>query len=250
VPFVLGPLNGGVPWPRGFDAERRREQEWLSYLRSAYKLLPGRAATLRHASAILAGSRHTASEMPQRYRDKLIYLPENGIDPARFALTAAPAPDVLRACFVGRLVPYKGCDMLIEAALPLLREGRMVLDVIGDGPMMPALRSMAEGLAGVTFHGWKAHGEVQQVMAQSHILAFPSIREFGGGVVLEAMALGVTPVIVDYAGPGALVQEGLGLKVPCGTRAEIVAGFRGRRAGAGAEPFHLDAQSRSGCNDL
>ncbi|MBC7180369.1 MAG: glycosyltransferase family 1 protein, partial [Roseovarius sp.] len=77
VPFVLGPLNGGVPWPAGFDAERRREREYLSYLRSAYKSLPGRAATLRHAAAIFAGSRHTMGELPGFARAKTVYLPEN-----------------------------------------------------------------------------------------------------------------------------------------------------------------------------
>lgn len=239
VPFVLGPLNGGVPWPRGFDAERRREKEWLSYLRGAYKLLPGRGATLRHASAILAGSRHTAGEIPDRHANKLIYLPENGIDPDRFALQANPQSGALRACFVGRLVPYKGPDMLIQAAAPLLRDGRMTLDVIGDGPMMPQLRAMAQDLRGITFHGWQDHRAVQDIMARCHLLAFPSIREFGGGVVLEAMALGVTPLVVDYAGPGELVQEGLGYKVPCGARAQIVAAFRTELTRLAQEPEDL-----------
>ncbi|WP_300551118.1 glycosyltransferase family 4 protein [Roseovarius sp.] len=229
VPFVLGPLNGGVPWPRGFDRERRREREWLSYLRSAYKALPGRRATLTHASAILAGSRHTLGEMPQAVRGKCIYLPENAIDPARFSRAAAPGAGPMRAGFVGRLVPYKGPDMLIEAAAPMLREGKLLLDLVGDGPMMADLRAQAEALGvsgAITFHGWLPHQQVQNVLATCHLFAFPSIREFGGGVVLEAMALGVPPLIVDYAGPGELVQAGRGYKVPIGPRESIIAEFR------------------------
>jgi glycosyltransferase involved in cell wall biosynthesis len=248
VPFVLGPLNGGVPWPRGFEAERRREKEWLSYLRSAYKLMPGRGATLSHAAAILVGSRHTEGEIPAMHRAKTLYLPENGIDPARFNRTAAPAHGPLRACFVGRLVPYKGPDMLLEAAAALLRDGRMRLEIIGDGPMMPDLLAQAEALgagSAVTFHGWKPHEEVQDIMAGCHLLSFPSIREFGGGVVLEAMALGVVPLIVDYAGPGELVVPGTGLKVACGTRAEIVAGFATELARLADDPSGLPAMAKA-----
>jgi glycosyltransferase involved in cell wall biosynthesis len=36
----------------------------------------------------------------------------------------------------------------------------------------------------------------------------------------------VPPLIVDYAGPGELVQNAWGIKVPIGTRDEIVASFR------------------------
>ncbi|MBI6628777.1 glycosyltransferase family 4 protein [Pontibaca salina] len=231
VPFVLGPLNGGVPWPAGFGAERRREREFLSYIRGAYKILPGRAVTLSAAAAILVGSRYTMSEIPKKHHDRTIYLPENAIDPDRFNARASPgtAGLPLKACFVGRMVPYKGPDMLIEAAAPLLRDGRMVLEMIGDGPMMEDLKTtvLRENVASaVHFHGWLAHREVQDVMVGCDLLTFPSIREFGGGVVLEAMALGVPPLVLDYAGPGELVTSDWGYKLPLGTRAEIVSKLR------------------------
>lgn len=232
IPFIIGPLNGGVPWPKEFDSARREEKEWLSYVRSAYKLMPGYKSTLKSSSALIIGSKDTLKQVPTKYHEKCIYLPENGIEPGRFSSIAQPyRGGSLRACFVGRLVPYKGPDMLLEAALPLLKEGSLELDIIGDGPLMLSLANMInkENISSfVTLTGWVEHDNIQEIMCKSQILAFPSIREFGGGVALEAMALGIVPLIVDYAGPSELVVEGTGFKVPLGTRENIVLAMRNK----------------------
>lgn len=249
VPFVMGPLNGGVPWPKGFDSERRREKEWLSYIRGVYKLRPGRGAMLDAASAIICGSMYTLGEIPQKHQHKTVWLPENAIDPARFSLTA-PQPGTLplRGCFIGRLVPYKGADMAIEAALPLLKQGALELDIIGEGPQGDDLRALVarEGVEGaVHFHGWLEHGDVQRVAAQSQLLVFPSVREFGGGVVLEAMALGVVPVVMNYAGPGELVDARTGFRIPMGQRSEVVAALRVCLEDIAADPSVLPGMAKA-----
>ena len=44
--------------------------------------------------------------------------------------------------------------------------------------------------------------------------------------MLEAMAMGLVPVVADYAGPRELVSDATGIRVPMGRRDELVAGFR------------------------
>jgi glycosyltransferase involved in cell wall biosynthesis len=249
TPFILGPLNGGVAWPAGFDSLRRKEREWLSYVRGAYRLMPGYRSTLVDSAAIIVGSLSTLNDIPRRFREKCVYLPENAIDPAKFSASdLKPTVGVLRACFVGRLVPYKGPDMLLEAVAPLIKAGRLHLDIIGDGPLMPALAASvkAHGLeSGIALRGWLSHDEMQPVMRESQLLLFPSIREFGGGVVLEAMAMGLVPVVVDYAGPGELVSDAVGFKIPMGPRAAIVTRLRDTVSALCDDPAQLIGKSQA-----
>lgn len=245
VPFLLGPLNGGVPWPREFDAARRKEKEWLSYVRSAYKLLPGYRGTRANAAAIIVASCDTLTQMSAKYHPKCIYCPENGINPDLFQVTPeGPVRSPLRVAFVGRLVPYKGADMLVEAAAPLVRDGKLVVDILGDGPEMPLLKEIAtrEGVtSGIRLEGWVPHAQLQHRLVESDVFAFPSIREFGGGVVLEAMALGLVPVVVDYAGPRELVTPATGYRIPLGTRSQLIERFRECLARLAADPSGLRA---------
>lgn len=247
VPFVLGPLNGGLPWPKGFNTLRLKEREWLSYGRAAHRLLPGYRATRDHAAAILVGSRATRAELAPRYLPKAVYLPENAIDPERFHRRAgAPPAPPLRIAFVGRLVPYKGADMLLEAVAPLARCRLASVDVIGEGPELPLLRSIVEreriGPA-VNLRGWVEHRALQQHLAGCHVFGFPSVREFGGGAVAEAMAVGLVPIVTDFGGPGELASPGTGFIIPLGERHEIVASLRRVLEQLVANPDQLPAMS-------
>lgn len=230
VPFVLGPLNGGVPWPQGFELERKREREWLSKLRGAHRFLPGYRATRAHSSAILVGSQVTMNEMPDSARDRCIYLPENAIDSSGFAHIQPKTPSrPIRMLFVGRLVPLKGLDLLIEAAEGFLSKGDLTMTIVGDGPDRTRLEELVGSkqlTPSVTFAGWVDHKQLPAHMANADILALPSIREFGGGVVLEAMAAGLPALVLDYGGPGELVSSSTGYAIPIGTRHEIMNGLR------------------------
>lgn len=271
VPFVLGPLNGGVPWPPGFSEAQHKEGEWLHYVRDAYRLMPGYRGTLESASAIIAGSIATRSQLPESALPRTVYIPENAIDERRFDASLAhlkapisslarpmagfdhaaqgPVREPLRVAFVGRLVPYKGADMLIEASAELIRTGKLVIDIIGDGPERKSLTELAARLGvskGVRIEGWVEHRQLAPRLLESDVFGFPSVREFGGAVVLEAMALGLVPVVADYAGPAELVTESTGYRVPMGSRTALIEGTRKVLAQLANDPSGLPAMGARG----
>jgi glycosyltransferase involved in cell wall biosynthesis len=228
-PFVLGPLNGALPWPKEFQAELRREREYLRYVRDVYKVLPYRRRTLKHADAILASFEHTIDDLPAWVRDKTIDFPEVGIDPELFQYPGErPDKEKLTFIFVGRFVALKLLDVALRvfAESDKLRQHRLVL--VGDGVERPHLEEQirSSGLEDVVeLAGWLDQAEVGKRMRDADVFFFPSIRELGAGVVIEAMGCGTVPVVVDYGGPGGLVTEDCGAKVAMGDKDALTKRF-------------------------
>lgn len=229
VPFVLGPLNGGLAWPFAFRRELAREREWLSYVRNVYRALPYRRSTYRESKAVLAAFAHTIADLPSQARAKTINFPEVGIDPHVFSLNAErPARAQKRILFVGRFVPYKLPQVIVRAFAnqPALRAHRLVM--VGDGPERPAIEALVRShnlQNQVELTGWKSQSEVAALMRASDIFAFPSIRELGAGAVVEAMACGLACLVVDYGGPSALIDADRGVKVPLGNMDQLASSF-------------------------
>ncbi|MGF1568123.1 MAG: glycosyltransferase family 4 protein [Nodosilinea sp.] len=228
VPFVLGPLNGGLRWPNQFASEQSREREWLSDFRNAYKLLPYQKSSYKGASAILAAFNHTIADLSPSLEPKIINFPEVGIDPELFNLPIREPKEKVTVLYVGRLVPYKMPEVVIQAFAnsKVLQQHQLLM--VGDGAERPRLEAMIQekSLAHcVQLLGQVSHQQVSQLMREAEIFAFPSIRELGAGAVIEAMACGLTCVVVDYGGCGGLVDADRGVKVPMGDTAQLVQAF-------------------------
>jgi glycosyltransferase involved in cell wall biosynthesis len=230
VPMLIGPLNGGLPWPRAYPDLWKHEREWLTPLRKLYRWLPYHRSMYRHLCGVIAGSRHTASEIPACYGGRRFYVPENGVDTDRIPISTAwnaPEPGKkFRFITIGRLVPYKGTALILEALArsPQLRRDAELI-VIGEGPERSELerRTSELGLTStVKFTGSIEHTRLRDELARAQAFVFPSLREFGGGVVLEAMASGLPPIVVDYGGPGELVTDDCGIRLPMAPREELV----------------------------
>ncbi|MEQ1846791.1 MAG: glycosyltransferase [Nitrospira sp.] len=226
IPFVIGPINGGLPWPEGFS-QAEKQKEWISSLRNLYRYMPFSRSTFRYAKAIIAGSSQTYAEFSS-YQDKMFVIPENGV--SRGVLeSAAPRNQkqgVLELIYLGRLVPYKACDLAVRAAAPLLKAGQARMTIVGYGPERARIEKLVERLEigkVVLFCGRVPHSQAMEYLRKADVLIFPSIREFGGGVVFEALALGAVPVVADFGGPGDIVNTQVGYRVSLTNEEDMVA---------------------------
>jgi glycosyltransferase involved in cell wall biosynthesis len=225
IPFVIGPINGGLPYVQGFS-QASNEKQWISDFRTLYRFLPFARSTYRNAAAIIAASSQTYAEFA-RYRDKLFFIPEPGIARSLcYGDSRSLEPDAkLDLLFVGGLSPCKACDLGLRAAAPLLRSDLAHFTVLGDGRERSRLEQLAKSLGiehAVSFRGWVSHTEALRRLRSADVMVFPSVRDFGAGVVFEALATGAVPVVADFGGPGDIVHPKVGYKVPLTNEGEFV----------------------------
>jgi glycosyltransferase involved in cell wall biosynthesis len=134
----------------------------------------------------------------------------------RAELGAGDAPVI---AIVGRLVPIKNHDLLLEAVAELERRGReFVLAIVGGGPEEARLRRRVGELglaARVRFVGWRS--DLDRVYGGSDIVALTSVNEGTPVCLIEALAAGRPVVATDVGGVRDVLDGGrLGTIVPPG----------------------------------
>jgi len=229
VAYVRGPGGGAHRVPpafrRGFALRPRLWEYVRMGLQWVFKHDPFFAMGQQRARALLMANREALDALPRRWRGKAQLLSVNGVSLERFprATAARPEGGRFRLLTAGRLIPLKGFDLAIKAFRLFFedvkreRQGiRPELTIVGDGPEAPRLRELLDELAmgdRVQVVKWMPREELFREMADADAFVFPSLRDGGGAVVVEAMAAGKPVVCFDMAGPGLHVTEECGIKV-------------------------------------
>jgi glycosyltransferase involved in cell wall biosynthesis len=173
---------------------------------------------LDRADLIFCGSRVTLGRLSQGQQDRSVVIPYAGVEHERFVPPKGRQRDkVLRLLFAGRLVPYKGLELLLRAVAVVKKRIPVKLSVVGGGnPENERFFkdiSASLGLGDdVEFVGKVARERLIDFYQRSDLFCMPSIETYGLAI-LEAMACGCVPIVADFNGPGEIVEADCGIKI-------------------------------------
>lgn len=151
--------------------------------------------------AVLCPTRSICEELERNgFRNRLGVF-SRGIDTSRFHPRAADEPGRLPTiAYVGRLAPEKNVR-----CLPTVLGGRgFRVRIVGDGPERGWLK---QRLPEAEFTGYLQGDELAAAYREADLLVFPSRTDTFGNVVLEAMASGVVPIVLNAPGPRDFVTD-------------------------------------------
>ncbi len=222
IPFVWGPIGSHPEVPLKFlygmkakflEMSRRIVQNFFRYFEPLYLF------TILRAQKIILISQNQKAKYPFKLlsNDSLFFQSANGINSIFNTKFNTVKNSGLKIITVGRLIYLKGFHLTINAFAMFLQktDKNAELTIIGDGMDRELLRKLVNKnnlLRKVKFLGNIPREFVLEELSTSGIFVFPSF-EGGGMVVLEAMAVGLPVVCLDYGGPGEMVTNECGFKI-------------------------------------
>ncbi|HYL46390.1 MAG TPA: glycosyltransferase, partial [Candidatus Limnocylindrales bacterium] len=218
IPYVVEPMGMYFPIDRSF----RLKYLWHRTIGKSY---------LRNAVRMVATSEMEEQELLQSGMSPArVILRYNGIDPDSFACQQPRgefrarygiSPEEPLILFLGRLIPRKGADILIESFAEVCPgSGRLVIaGPEGERGYSARLEKRAEscGVASrVIFTGPLYGRDKQSVFADTDVFALPSRYENFANSAAEAIAGEIPVIITDACGIRSLVEGRAGLVISPG----------------------------------
>lgn len=235
IPFWFGPVSGGETVPAnlrsGFSLRERLCERIREISNHLVPLDPLMRRTFRQADRLMV-TRDTLSLIPQRWRHKAAVQLAVGLsDRDLTAVRQKPRHNSrqIHLLYVGRLLEWKGLDVALRSVRILKQSCPEVsLTLIGNGPARSRLAALSRELGiepEVRWLGWLPQEALATHYRAADILLYPSLRDSGGMVVLEALAHGLPVICTDLGGPGIIVNSTCGRTIAAsGSKPDELAG--------------------------
>ena len=219
IPFIWGPIGGGESVPADYihtlPWKGRMAQYTRNLLIRTASINPMIMWPARAARAIIARTEESKRVFPGKYQHKTIVILETGMSSDILqnyeSHCSNELTDYVELVYVGRLVPIKNVEASIRA-LKLVHDTHhnVRLTIVGDGPLMTPLTNLAKKYGvhnHIRFVGSVSQREAIQILQQSHVFLFPSLKEGGTWSLMEAMAVSLPVICMDTSGMHIITDD-------------------------------------------
>ena len=235
VPFIFGPAGGGETIPRHLRKNLPfidRINEFFRNISNCYiKISPLINLTFSKSSKIYVTSEESKRNIPSKYHFKteiLLALATDNFFPFSNS-DLKKKNDFFHIYFCGRLIAWKGIYLALKTFSEIKKNNKnCILSIIGSGTninkkelkqemqVKKEIQLLAKKKNIDEFIKWPTilkREELFNYMKTCDLLLYPSMRESGGYVVLEAMTYGIPTVGLNLGGPGQLLDNECGVKI-------------------------------------
>ena len=235
IPYVWGPIGG-------FGGANPRLLKASGSLSGAFQMLIKRVLNdiqafidrrvhraLKKSDVVICCSSETKKYVSRivgnRHHSILLYRSENCMQKLSDLNVKKFAGDQIHFVFSGTIDNRKALIFVLEALSKLPKNNKIVLDVLGDGPLKNRLQKWADlhGLSeNVIWHGMLPRNIVFDMVNNSQLMIIPSLHDATTTVLWEALSMCVPVMTLNHKGMGDIIQETSGFKIPPHSYNQIV----------------------------
>lgn len=223
APFIWGPVGGTQDFPRAYLPVVSPIAGAREMVRSALNWWQMRCCTTVRRAAESAAVLKTATQQGHKDFQRALGVStrvelETGLDCAIGPLrNQRDSRQPFRLLWAGRLRPWKGFPLLVQALQQLPRDTKVEVRVLGVGPCLKSWQKLAErsGVAEmITWVGWGDYDQNLPHYRWADAFAFTSLRDTSGTGLLESLAMG-TPILgINHQGAADIMTPDCAVPLP------------------------------------
>lgn len=220
--YIIGPIAGGQKINQSlWNYAYKKNVERLRVVINDITIRnPIYRKKFKRADSVLFANRETREYFCKHSlaTGKEILIPEIGVKSQCPQSNSIEKNEQLIFLMVGRLIPIKGFDIVLDA-LKYIERQNYKIRICGEGELYSSFskKIKAENLEEkVELVGFVDYHEMEQEYKKATALIMPSLREATGTVLVEAMQHGVPVITFEQFGAQLIIDDESGWCVPIG----------------------------------